>query len=276
MHQPLPPLDVVDLFPEMRAELLRILYSLESEDWQRPTACEGWSVRDVALHILGDDIGFLSRNRDDDGLIFVTESFDELVTRINQHNALWISASRRMSRAVLLYLLAVMGDEVYAYLQTVDPFAGADTVDWAGTGEATMGLQIARELTEYWMHHQHISEALGISSLKTRRFLHPVLSAFVHELPRSYDSVTAADGTVVRLIVTGEAADSWDLLREGGAWQLYAQVDTEPTSTVTLSDDTAWRLFTKGISSQQAAQSASISGDADLGAVLLRTVAILA
>ena len=41
------------LFPLMRAELLRVLNSLSADQWSAPTACAGWSVRDVALHILG-------------------------------------------------------------------------------------------------------------------------------------------------------------------------------------------------------------------------------
>lgn len=264
MYQTIQPLNVVHLFAEMRAELLAILRNSDDSAWQKPTACAGWTVKDVALHILGDDIGYLSRHRDHDGIMFETSSFDELVSLINQHNDTWVKATRRVSKRLLLTLLQVTGDELYDYLQTVNPMEGSHPVAWSGKKDAPMWLQIARELTEYWMHHQHICEGLGLDSLKSRRFLHPVLSTFVHALPRIYAEVSADDGTIIELAVTGEAADSWFLVRENAEWNLYAGVDAESTCCITMSDDTAWRLFTKGITQSQVENRAMITGDKTL------------
>jgi uncharacterized protein (TIGR03083 family) len=36
---------------EERTWLARLLESLPEEDWQRPSLCEGWTVRDVAAHL---------------------------------------------------------------------------------------------------------------------------------------------------------------------------------------------------------------------------------
>jgi uncharacterized protein (TIGR03083 family) len=35
-----------------RAEFVALLTTLEPEDWTRPTRCEGWTVADVAAHVL--------------------------------------------------------------------------------------------------------------------------------------------------------------------------------------------------------------------------------
>lgn len=88
MKQPIQPFFVTDLFPEMRTELLQILHSLNDEEWQRPTACEGWSVKDVALHILADDMGYLSRRRDNDGIVGQFDDYRDLVNFINAQNEL--------------------------------------------------------------------------------------------------------------------------------------------------------------------------------------------
>ena len=276
MVQKIKPLDVLDLFPEMRAELIRILHSLSDEQWNLPTACEGWSVKDVALHIYGDDVSYLSRHRDEDGMTFVTDSFEELVALINDKNDLWVRANRYLSKRVLLTLLETTGAELHTYLQTIEPHEGTLSVSWAGDNEAPMWLQIARELTEYWMHHQHISEALGINSLKNRKFLHPVLSTFVHALPRTYADIQAQEGTIVELRVTGEAADSWFVRREGDSWSLYAEVDESALTIVTMTDDTAWHMFTKGISYEDVKARATIAGNEVLGLVMFNSVAILA
>ena len=60
----LAPVLVFDLFPEERAALLELLAGLEDREWGSPTVCPGWSAKDIAAHLLGDDIGRLSRGRD--------------------------------------------------------------------------------------------------------------------------------------------------------------------------------------------------------------------
>ena len=57
--QPPEPTLVADLFPEILTELVRLLSSLSTEEWQTPTFCAGWSVKEVALHLLGREIGNL-------------------------------------------------------------------------------------------------------------------------------------------------------------------------------------------------------------------------
>ncbi len=57
------PILVLELFPELREGLLSLLSSLSPGDWERPTACPLWSVKDVALHLLGGEMGILSRRR---------------------------------------------------------------------------------------------------------------------------------------------------------------------------------------------------------------------
>jgi len=65
------------------------------------------------LHLLGDDIGLLSRKRD--GFDYLTsmgnpaalDSWDELVNYINASNDVWVQATRRMSSRLLCRLLAL-------------------------------------------------------------------------------------------------------------------------------------------------------------------------
>jgi len=126
------------------------------------------------------------------------------------------------------------------------------------------------------MHHQHICEAVGKTSLKDAHFVHPVLSTFVHALPHAYRNTDAPDGAMVKLVVTGEGGGEWHLVRESDTWRLYADTDLSSASTVTTDVDTAWRLFTKGISQERARNVTEITGDFDLGQVMLSAVAILA
>ena len=56
---------MIDLFAPERAALLEVLESLTPDEWERlATACAGWSVQDIAAHLLADNVGRLSRGRD--------------------------------------------------------------------------------------------------------------------------------------------------------------------------------------------------------------------
>ena len=104
---------MTDLFPLERQQLLQLLAGLEEEEWFKPTVCAGWTVKDIALHVLGDDLGLLSRQRDAfDSLARLGDpdsinSWSTLVAYINEMNALWVQAMRRISSELTCSLLPV-------------------------------------------------------------------------------------------------------------------------------------------------------------------------
>jgi len=276
MKQP-QPIIVSHLFPEILDRLLELLSSLSTEDWERPTACEGWSVKDVALHLLGDDIGNLSRKRDAYSPAGEPiEGWDELVSLINRLNDLWVQATRRISPRLLCDLLAFTGAQVCEHFASLDPYAPGGPVSWTGPDPAPVWLDLAREYTERWHHQQQIRDAVGKPGLKEPRFFAPVLDAFVRALPHTYREIDAEDGALVALTISGEAGGKWFLLRVGDLWNLIVGVSQPADAEVVVQQDIAWRLFTKGISPDEARSLVMITGDRQLGSRVLDMVSIIA
>jgi uncharacterized damage-inducible protein DinB len=58
-----PPLDTRGLFEEERRDLLTLLDSLSASEWLAASSAEGWTVKDLALHLLDGDLGTLSRGK---------------------------------------------------------------------------------------------------------------------------------------------------------------------------------------------------------------------
>ncbi|MCH8920095.1 MAG: maleylpyruvate isomerase family mycothiol-dependent enzyme [Chloroflexi bacterium] len=279
--KPLEPILIVDLFPAERDALLQLLAALSEEEWSRPTVCAGWSVKDVALHLLGDDVGRLSRKRDSfGGAAFVPQAdadFEaQLVAFINEANERWLQATRRISPHLLCDLLRFMGGETQRYFQSLDLLQIDEPVSWAGPDPAPVWLDIAREYTERWLHQQQIRDAVEKPGLKERRFFAPVLDTFVRALPHTFRDVDVAEGAQVKLIISGDAGGEWYLVRGDGKWSLYLDADAEPAAAVVMDQETAWRLFTKGISKDEASANATLSGDRSLGMKVLDTVSIIA
>jgi len=279
--QPLPPVLVADLFPDERQALLDLLAGLSIAEWTTPTVCTGWSVHDVALHLWGGDLGILARRRD--GWTNPTASasadlsrWDQLVTFINENNDRWVRATRRISPPVLIELLLLSGQDIAAWFASVDPFATGGPVQWAGPEPAPVWLDTAREYTERWVHQQHIRDAIGQPGMTEPRFLAPVLAAFVRALPQALRTASAPDGTALRLIVSGEAGGEWNAMRQDQRWFLTGSAAASPRATVVLDQDTAWRLWTRGLTESQALPHIHREGDMTLTDAVLGMVSIIA
>jgi len=194
--KPVEPIVVVDLFEPMLDRLLQLLRQLSEQEWRNATPCKGWTVKDIALHLLGDEIGQISRGRDKDTSSILPPGAD-LVSSINRQNELWVEATRRMSPRLICDLLDATGHEVVQYFKCLDLMAMNGIVSWAGP--APVWFDVAREYTERWHHQQHICEAVGQPGLTEAVFLTPVLDTFVRALPYTFRAVSAPEQTVVRL-----------------------------------------------------------------------------
>jgi uncharacterized protein (TIGR03083 family) len=275
MLQPPAPVMVLDLLPEDRAALLALLDALDEDEWTRPTACAGWSVKDVAGHILGGDLGNLSRRRDRYRGEMPLPG-EALVAHVNRLNDAWMRAARQLSPRVIRDLLETVGPPLFAHFAALDLLALGEPVSWAGPDPAPTWLDVAREYTERWHHQQHIRDAVGQPGQTSRRFLHPVLATFAHALPYAFRETAAVSGTVVHLHVRGEAGGDWAVVRDATGWSLAIGEPAAAVARVDIDQVQAWRLFTKGVTLQQALAVAKVAGDQRLGHQMLEAVAIIA
>jgi uncharacterized protein (TIGR03083 family) len=275
--KPPQPIIVADLFLPVLDSLLELLSSLSADDWNKPTACSRWSVKDITSHLLGGEVGILSRKRD--GYAYSGSDsigWADLVTLINRLNDSWVKATSRMSPRVLCELMQLTGEQVCDYFMSLDPYAIGGPVDWAGSEPAPVWLDLAREYTERWHHQQQIREAVGKPGMKDPRFFAPVLDAFVRALPRTYAEVDSEDGTLIALSITGDSGGKWFLLRENGRWNLYVEAGKPADAELVIDQDLAWRLFTKGVSKDEALARSTLLGDHALAAKALDMVSVIA
>jgi len=276
--RPLEPVLVLDRFVPLHAELIALLRGLSPEEWHRPTACALWSVRDIAAHLLDDDLRRLSFHRDGQpppgsGPV----SGAELVALVNRMNGEWVAVARRMSPRVIVDLLEVTGPWVVALFRATDPFApGFWSVSWAGEESSPHWFDVGRDYTERWLHQEQIRDAVGARPLTGREWLHPVLDLFVRALPFAYRNTAAPAGTTIVVAIEGEAGGEWTLRRDEQRWGLYAGAAPEPAATVTMTDDAAWRLFAKQLKGEAARGRVSVAGDQALGDVARTALAVLA
>ncbi len=266
---------VVDRFAPLRAHLLSLLAELGEDDWARPTAAPLWSVKDVAAHLLGGDIAILSGKRDGFRSNQEIHSHTKLIELVDRLNAEWVLALRRVSPRLLRELLAFCGPQVEACFSSLDPMKIGGAVSWAGPEPAPVWFDLAREFTERWHHQQQIRDATGRPPLYDRYYLAPVLDTFVRALPHAFRNASAPQGTVVRFQISGDAGGVWYVYKSEPGWTLLLDSPAEPSASVVLPQEIAWRLFTKGIDRGKARALATIEGKTELADPIFATTAII-
>ncbi len=272
------PILCAHLLRKVDEKLIQVLRSLTPDEWDLQTVAPAWKVRDVAAHLLDTALRKLSLVRDSCFVEAVDiRSPEDLSALVNRLNREGVTVYRRLSPPVLIDLMQTACEQSARLHESLDPFApAAFAVSWAGEAASLNWFDTARELTERWHHQQQIRLATNRPGIMTPDLYHPVLDCFIRGLPFLYRNVDAPEGTAILLEISGECGGSWFLAREAPGWVLRKNVAGDFASRVTIPQDLAWRLFTKGIDRDTASSQVEIQGDRRLGEKILHLTAIVA
>ncbi|SFT36119.1 Mycothiol maleylpyruvate isomerase N-terminal domain-containing protein [Algoriphagus locisalis] len=272
-------IDVIASMPELDKMLFKLLEGLSAEDWERQTIAPKWKVKDIAVHLLDGNLRTLSMLRDNyyGEKASTINSYQDLIDFLNQLNADWVTAAKRLSPKVIIDLLKLSGKEYCDFLATLNPDDKADfSVAWAGENESKNWFHIAREYTEKWHHQQQIRLALGEEKvlLKEKWYL-PYLDTSVRALPHHYRNVEGTAKDLVKFTFFAATEKSW-FLRYDNGWELFTSVNEIPTSEVKIRNEDAWKIFTKGMTREEAIASSEIIGNKRLGEKIFDMIAVMA
>jgi hypothetical protein len=272
-------IDVIGLMPELDKMLFKLLEGLSSDDWEKQTIAPKWKVKDIAVHLLDGNLRTLSMLRDNyyGEKPEAINSYADLLDFLNNLNADWVKATKRLSPKVIIELLKSSGKEYNDFLTTLNPDDKAEfSVAWAGENESKNWFHIAREYTEKWHHQQQIRLAVGDDKeLFQDEWYLPYLDTSVSALPYHYRDVEGEAKDLVKFTFLGVTEKSWFLYYENG-WELLTSMDAEPKSEVRIRDEYAWKIFTKGMTREKAIESSEIIGNKRLGEKIFNMIAVMA
>ena len=276
--EPLAPLYTAQLFAPLHDELITLLERLEPGDWVRPTLAGTWQVRDVAAHLLDVDLRRLSVGRDRHEIPPDRPILDyrDLVGFLNELNAQWVAAARRLSPRILIELLRDSGPAMARMVTALPPHERAPfAVAWAGETHSENWMDVGRDYTERWHHQMQIRDAVGAPGLLSAQWMLPLLDLSVRCLPRAYAHVDARGDIAVTLRVPVDPSGVWTLRSSEGVWRIWRGAASSTQTTVTLDPDTAWRLFYNAVSPADALRRAIVEGDPALAEPLFSARAVM-
>jgi len=258
-------------------KLVDLLASLEPSEWDLQTVAPLWKVRDVAAHLLDTVLRKLSMVRDSCYVEAVTiRAPQDVVALVNRLNAEGVTVYRRLSPPVLIDMMKSACEQSARFHESLHPFASATfNVSWAGEETSLNWFDTARELTERWHHQQQIRLATNRPGIMTPDLYHPVLDCFARGLPHVYRDVDAPAGTILLLEISGECGGKWFLSKGTTRWDFVSPQTKEVASRVTIPQELAWRVFTKGIDRDSARRQIAVEGNRNLGEKVLDLIAIV-
>jgi len=215
------------LVPALRTtwrSLLDLCRSLDGGEWDVPTDCPGWSVRDHVAHVIGTESMLAGRDRPD----IEVPPADHVHNEIGEVNEAWVQYYRTRPLADLVADLDAITSARAAELEAMssEDFA-ADS--WTPAGQSTYGRFMRIRVFDCWLHEQDIRRALGLPGALES----PAADLALDEVVAAMGYVVgkrggAPDGSVVVLDIVGPTARTVNVQVEG-----RATVVDEPSQPVT-------------------------------------------
>jgi hypothetical protein len=274
------PLDMTPMLRPERAALLELLRSLSADEWERPTECPAWSAKGIALHILGDDLSLLTRQRDastNSLILFAADhpgsSFRSLLDGFNEQ---WVAASRFLSSELVIEMLGLVGDWSEAFYRDVglDATSREPVGLFAETEPSPYWQVIAREYLERFTHQSQIRRAVGASELGGE-LATSAAKVTVHVLAAWMLNYVPAAGSTIEIDFGAVGARTWE--RKADRWAvLEGSADPAATALIAVSRTDAVAMLSRGILQDDVATLLTIGGDEALARGAIDIIAPLA
>lgn len=261
---------VVAELAETWTSLLGLGAELADGDWDRPSACPGWSVRDVYSHVIGTEAGLLGRPpapppeaygphvRNDMGrgneaevLLRRGRRGPEIVAELEEVTAARLGALRAMSD---------------------DDFA-AET--WSPAGPGTYEDFMAVRVFDCWVHEQDVRRAVGRPGHLSGAAVDRSLASTVAVMPYVVGKRAGApEGATVAFDVTGPTARRWAVTVDGGRARPVPEVPVEPTVRISADVGTFMALACGRVDpdAELAAGRVTVHGDREVGTAVVRNL----
>ncbi len=247
-----------------------VLAGLEPADWERPTPCPGWTVRDQVAHLIGTESMLAGRPSPP----LTGEPGPHVRNDIGRFNEGWIEAFRASSPAEVLAAWRDVVAERKAQLAAMtDAEFAADS--WTPVGAGTYGRFMEIRVFDCWVHEQDIRHAVGRPGHDTG----PAAERSFDEMVGALGYVVgkragAPSGTGVTIELTGPIRRRVHVHVDGRA-RVVPSLDAPAAATLRMPSSTFARLACGRTDAAEALASGvvEVGGDRELGERIARHLA---
>ena len=269
-------LDVTRLLGPERSALLDLLGGLAPADWELSTECPRWSVKGIALHVLGDDLSLLTRQRDRRPTASLcSPSIIRARASGNFSTASTKSGSRPhdSSAAVLVIdMLRLVGEWSADFYCNI----GLDTISREPVGFFAVRWPFAvlagdrGEYIERFVHQSQIRRAVVAADLEGE-LVSTAARVVVHALARWLRNYAPATGWTIAIEFGAAGTFTWR--RESSHWSVLDGEPADCDARVTIASERTVAMLSRGVSYDEARSCMTVGGDGAVAGPALELVA---
>jgi uncharacterized protein (TIGR03083 family) len=250
-----------------------MLTGLDDKDWDQPTDCPGWTVKDQVSHLIGTESMLLARPSPPPP----SEWPAHVKNTMGQRNEPWVAERRsHPSAEVLAEFREVTASRLAALRAMTDEQMAAITP--GPTGQVPYEEFMRVRVMDNWVHEQDIRRAVGQPGHMDGPVAVASLGRFTSALPFVVGKRAAPpDGTTVILRLTGPVEQTVAASVSGGRGQLVADPPGVATVCLSMTAETYTRLSCGRQTAAEAVadDQVTIEGDRELGERVLAGLSIM-
>ena len=247
------------------ASIDELCASFTEDDWQQPTGCPGWTVKDQISHLVDYEAVALGRPRADHRVGDLSHTKNEM----GAANEVGVDARRGLPGAEVLAELREVVAERMARLAKLDESRLADEAPTVA-GPSTVRDALTLRLMDTWSHEQDIRRALGRPGHDHGPAVDAVVAWWVQFLPMLVGKRAAAPDGTTAVFAIGDRAPISVTVTEGRA---AAGSDVPDAPTVGLHMDAP--TFAALVGARTDAPRPEITGDVALGQRIVDSLGFL-
>ena len=265
---------VVGQLSEVWASIVAACRGIGTDQWERPTDCPGWTVKDQLSHLIG-----VERMVDGEPPpAALTELPAYVANPFGAVNEAWVASRRGVPGPLVLDEFEQITRHRIEVLEHTDE-EGFAVVGWSPVGEVPLREFMRTRLIDSWAHEQDIRRALDRPGGRNGSGEAAVLDQCMGAMPFVVGKRAAPpDGTVVRCVLRPLERTATVVMVDGRAVLTTDEAAGLLTPAVTLSLDQQafWRLcYGRVAAGSLGSDEVDLVGDTDLGQRILDSMAFM-
>ncbi|HUY20813.1 MAG TPA: maleylpyruvate isomerase family mycothiol-dependent enzyme [Acidimicrobiales bacterium] len=264
---------VVAILDEEWHAISALAQELADVEWDLPSECPGWSVRDVLAHMIGTERWLLGEPEPDP----LPDVPDFVRNDLGASNEAWVAQCRPLPAGAV-------ADEFRAVTaRRLDEMRSWPEERFAAVGPSPVGPVPYREFMrvramDCWVHEQDMRVATGRPGHCTGPVAQLALGRLASGMPFVVGKQAAApEGSCVRFELRGPVLGRLDVAVRGGRASIVTAGDDETGAVLELDDEVFWRLACGRVTGAAARDAGLVvvHGDADLARRVLDAMAFM-
>jgi uncharacterized protein (TIGR03083 family) len=265
---------VVDRLAQVWASVVTACEQLDGDQWERPTDCPGWTVKDHLSHLIGTERTLLG----DPAPPELETTPPHVANAFGAINEAWVEARRSVPGA------EVLAEFVETTNRRIDALSAMPTEKWDEVGWSPVGQAPYREfmdtrVLDCWAHEQDIRRALDRPGGRNGVGEAAALDRCEQTMPYVVGKrVAPPDGSSVLFAVTGVMGRHFVVTMDGGRASLAPESpDHRPTVRLSMDQEAFWRLGFGRMAPAEALATGQVlvEGDTAMGQRVLESMAFM-